>query len=379
METRARSLLVGAFTLAVIAAGFIFVYWLNASGGLGERDYYRVRYENTVSGLLVGSAVLFNGVRVGEVTALVLNPANPREITATIGVVPGTPVGEDTKAGIDFPGLMGSPAVSLTGGASAARLVAKAGAARGDYPLLVADPDAGQSMSQAARETLRQLDMVIAENAEPLRNTMVNISKFSEALGRNSDKVDGIVEGIARLTGAGGKSAGTLYDLSAPLQFPALEKQPAADLAVTEPTVTFALGQDKIFVRDGSGLTPLADARWSDMLANMFQARVTQSFENASFLREVGKGGDNQTSAFQLGIDIRSFEIVASPQPTAVVEFTAKISGAEGRVLATQVFRQSAPVAELTAPAATKALDHAFGAAVMELVVWTSAAIKGAT
>jgi phospholipid/cholesterol/gamma-HCH transport system substrate-binding protein len=378
METRARSLLVGAFTLAVIAAGFIFVYWLNTAGGLGERDTYRIRYQNTVSGLLVGSPVLFNGVRVGEVTALVLNPEKPLEITATIGIEPGTPVSEDTRASIEFPGLMGSAAVSLAGGASTARLVPQAGAARGEYPLLVADPDAGQGISQAARETLRRLDMVIADNAEPLRNTMVNISKFSEALGRNSDKVDGIVAGIERLTGGGVKSAGTLYDLTAAREFPSFEKPQLADLGVTEPTVTFALGQDKIFVRDGGGLTPLADARWSDMLANMFQSRVIQSFENANFLREIGKGGDNQT-AFQLAVDIRSFEIVANPRPTAVVEFSAKISGGEGRVIDSHVFRQSVPVAELTPTTAASSLDKAFGAAASELVAWTSAAIKGAS
>ena len=34
METRARYVLVGAFTLAVIAAAFAFVYWLNTTGGL---------------------------------------------------------------------------------------------------------------------------------------------------------------------------------------------------------------------------------------------------------------------------------------------------------------------------------------------------------
>lgn len=379
METRARSLLVGAFTLAVISAGFIFVYWLNTAGGLGERTYYRIRYQNSVSGLLVGSAVLFNGVRVGEVTALNLDPANPRQITATIGIEPATPLSDDTKASIDFPGLMGSPAVSLTGGTSTARLTHQAGSARGEYPMLVADPDAGQSMSQAARETLRRLDMVIADNAEPLHNTIANLSKFSDALGRNSDKVDGIVAGIERLTGGGSKSAGTLYDLSAPREFPPFEKLQAAGLSVAEPTMTFALGQDKIFVRDGRGLTPIADARWGDMLANMFQSRVIQSFENAGVLREISKGGDNQTGGFQLAIDIRNFEIETSPQAAAVVEFTAKISSGESRVISSHVFRQSVPVADLTPASAAGALSKAFGATASELVVWTSASIKGAT
>ena len=124
---------------------------------------------------------------------------------------------------------------------------------------------------------------------------------------------------------------------------------------------------------------PITDARWIDMLANLFQSRVIQSFENASFLRDVGRPADGQTASFQLVLDIRNFEVVTSPEPMANVEFTAKVLGAEGRVIATQVFRQSAPAKDMTAPVAAAALDAAFGSAVSELVVWTSSAIRGAS
>jgi phospholipid/cholesterol/gamma-HCH transport system substrate-binding protein len=274
---------------------------------------------------------------------------------------------------------MGSPAVSLNGGTSVTRLAS----ANHEPPLLIADPAAGQSMSEAAREALHRVDTLIADNAEPLRNTIANISKFSDALGRNSDRVDGIVAGLERLTGGAGKTAATVYDLTPPRSFPAFEKPQTTDLSVAEPTVAFALGQDKIFVRDGGGLAPVTDARWIDMLANLFQARVIQSFENASFLRDVGRPADGQTASFQLVLDIRGFEIVASPEassePVANVEFTAKILGGDGRVIATHVFHQGAPAKDVTAPVAAAALDTAFGLAVSELVVWTSGAIRGAS
>jgi phospholipid/cholesterol/gamma-HCH transport system substrate-binding protein len=57
METQARYLAVGAFTLAVITAGFIFVYWLYSGGGFRDRVIYEIRFDSPVSGLLVGSAV----------------------------------------------------------------------------------------------------------------------------------------------------------------------------------------------------------------------------------------------------------------------------------------------------------------------------------
>jgi phospholipid/cholesterol/gamma-HCH transport system substrate-binding protein len=96
METRAPYALIRLFVLAAIGAVFGFVYWLHNTGGLGKRTVYRVRFDNNVSGLVTGAAVLLNGIRVGEVQ---LSPDNPRKVTAAIAVVAGTPVRADTHAG----------------------------------------------------------------------------------------------------------------------------------------------------------------------------------------------------------------------------------------------------------------------------------------
>ena len=119
METRARYALIGSFILAVIAASFAFVYWLENKGGFGQRDYYQVRFESSVSGLLVGSAVLFNGIRVGEVMGLALDPEHPDQVIATIGVAGGTPVRSDTRVGVESQGLAGGVALTLVGGDAA--------------------------------------------------------------------------------------------------------------------------------------------------------------------------------------------------------------------------------------------------------------------
>ena len=116
MEIRAPYVLIGGFVLAVIAAAFGFVYWLHNTGSLTERTTYRIHFENTVSGLLTGAAVQFNGIRVGEVTALELDANNPNRVTATIAVAASTPVRADTKVGLDFQGLTGVPVVTLQGG-----------------------------------------------------------------------------------------------------------------------------------------------------------------------------------------------------------------------------------------------------------------------
>ena len=78
METNARYMTVGIAVMAIVAAIFGFVYWLNNNVELGARALYRVRFENNVSGLLIGAAVQFNGIRVGEVASLQLDKDDPR-------------------------------------------------------------------------------------------------------------------------------------------------------------------------------------------------------------------------------------------------------------------------------------------------------------
>ena len=80
METRARYVLIGIFTVIVIAAVFAFVFWMNYSGGLSQRTAYRIQFSAPVSGLMPGSSVTFNGINVGEVTAVGLASDKPRSV-----------------------------------------------------------------------------------------------------------------------------------------------------------------------------------------------------------------------------------------------------------------------------------------------------------
>ena len=109
METRAPFVVVGAFVLAAIVAVFGFVYWLHNSGGLGPRTAYHVQFDGAVPGLLVGAGVLFNGIRVGEVTVLALNPEHPEQVVATVSIDKAVKLHEDTRVGLEFAHRRGSP------------------------------------------------------------------------------------------------------------------------------------------------------------------------------------------------------------------------------------------------------------------------------
>lgn len=373
MEIRARYLLIGCFTLVVVGAMFGFVYWLHAYGGLSQRAFYRVRFESPVPGLLAGSPVLFNGIRVGEVTATELAREDPRQVTATISIDPAAPVRADTQVGLEAQGLLGaSAAITLTGGAATSPAVT---AAPGAPPLLRADASASESMTQAARDALRRIDQLVADNSASLHTTIENLKVFSDALARNSDRLDGIMSGIERLTGAPPKPPSG-YDLTAPRTFPAPAKPPAGQLAVPDPTAVLMFDTQKILIRPPSGeMTTVANAQWSDTVPKLVQAKIIQSFENANYLAAVTRPIDGLAANDQLLIDIRSFNIVLSPDPVADVEFSAKILGDGGKIVAARIFHASVPAKGVESPAAPAAINEAFGKVATDLVVWASGKI----
>ena len=373
MEIRARYIQVGAFTLATIVAGFVFVYWLNNASGLRDRMLYRVRFETPVAGLLGGSAVLFNGIRVGEVTGLQLNPNSPREVTVTIAIEPSTPVRADTHVDIDFQGLAGAPVIALKGGDPASPPLATGA---GEPPLLVADSTAGQSLTQAAREALRRLNGIMTENAEPLHTTIANLNTFSAALARNSDKLDGIVAGLERMTGgARGKTPTVYYDLTAPRTLPPAAKVHAVQLVIPEPTALVVIDAQAILIRPAPADSAAQPGLWSDSLPKLVQAKLIETFDNANYLRAVGRPAEGFTADYKLLIDIRTFQVSVTPEPTAEIELSAKILTSKGGVVSARVFRATAPAAAADVAAAAAALDAAFGETARELVVWAASSL----
>jgi len=186
------------FTLAVVVAVFGFVYWFQHVGGGGERAYYRVLFESSVSGLRTGSAVLFNGIRVGEVESIKLSADNPKQVIAMITIDKAVKVRPDTRAGVEFQGLTGIAAIALTGGTTEK---APLEGTKQNPPTLDASLAATQDVTQNAREVLQRIDDLIVENRASFRNTLKNIETFTESLARNSSRIDSVLTGIENLTG----------------------------------------------------------------------------------------------------------------------------------------------------------------------------------
>lgn len=366
METRAPFIVIGAFVLAAVAAVFGFVYWLNNTGGLGKRDVYQVQFEGSVSGLLVGAAVLFNGIKVGEVTGLTLVPEQPRRVRATIAVAQNTPVHTDTKVGLEFQGLTGVPVVALEGGKETDP-EQRAG-------LLVAEAGAGQSMTQAARDALRHVDAVLTENAAPLRNTIANLETFSEGLAKNTPRLDGIIAGVERMTGGGGAAGRkAIYDLPAADGFKAPHKELKGPLVIPEPAAIVLFDTQRFLFAPGKELDGFNDAQWGDTVPKLLQAKLIQSFENFDIAHPPLR--DAPDAAFQLLIELRRFQISGENDASAEIAFSAKLVDRAGHIVASRLFSSASPLRGRDPLGAVSAFGAAFATTATDLVVWTADAM----
>ena len=97
------------------------------------------------------------------------------------------------------------------------------------------------------------------------------------------------------------KSAAHVFDLKAVQSFPPLAKIPAGQLVVPEPDVVGNLFNDEIVVRTPTGERSTAiQAKWPDTLTRVLQSRIVQSFENANYLKILGRQPEGLKIDYQL-------------------------------------------------------------------------------
>ncbi len=203
METRANFVLIGAFTLAAILGAFAFIMWIAGYGASGTHRHYQVVFDGSVSGLSVGSNVLFNGLKVGEVTDLRFVKDNPTQVIADIDVTNASaPINANTKAQLETQGLTGTGVVALKGGE-----VKGAAELTGNPPVIPSLPTATLADLQTkAGYVLDLANKLLVDNAVGIHQTVDNVQQFSMALAHNAGRVDEALASIADL----GKTIGPL-------------------------------------------------------------------------------------------------------------------------------------------------------------------------
>ena len=143
----------------------------------------------------------------------------------------------------------------------------------------------------------------------------------------------------------------------------------AGQLVVTEPTALQPLESERIIVKDAAGsVSYLGGAQWSDRLPRLFQARLIETFENASRLKAVARPGEGVTADYQLNTELRAFQLEAGRGEVIVTVAIKLISVPTGRIVRGRVFTGRAPVASSQGPEVAQALNRALSSVLVDIV-----------
>lgn len=242
METKANYLMIGGFVLGVLALAFVFVFWMTNLAGGGKR--YFIVFDGSVAGLTTGSSVGFNGIKVGEVQSMQLDPADARKVQVLISVHGDTPVRENSHASMQSLGLTGGTGIQITAGSpDSPFLVATA---ENPIPVIAADRGGGQGLFDAApavmnnaNALLLRLNDLVAENQESIHKTLTNVESVTTMLDQRKDD---IAQTITDIQGA----AQSFKDLSGKL-----EVSLGANLDSVTKTAKDSLQEFGNFMREG--------------------------------------------------------------------------------------------------------------------------------
>ena len=181
METKANYVLIGAFTLATAAALLLFGLW--AAKYSSERSWqeYQIVFTEPVTGLTEGSSVQYNGIGVGTVEALDLDPRDPRRVIARLKLKAEIPVKTDTRAKLSITGLTGVPFIQLTGGSP--RTPRLTDVDHRDAPVILTEASALQNIADTANRLVARLDEVLSEkNVQRINDTLAHLESATGAI-----------------------------------------------------------------------------------------------------------------------------------------------------------------------------------------------------
>ena len=116
MERDAHYAAVGIATVALLAALAVFTIWLARLQFNNDYDVYDIVFYGPVRGLSEGGEVHFNGIRVGEVTDLNLDPAKGDQVIARVRLNGTTPVRVTSRAQLEPQGITGLNYIQITAG-----------------------------------------------------------------------------------------------------------------------------------------------------------------------------------------------------------------------------------------------------------------------
>jgi len=205
METRAHHLVIGSFAVGITLALVLFLLWIGKVELNREYQNYDLQFKGSVAGLAVAADVLYNGIKVGEVTNIDLDPDNPDNVEVRIRVRRDTPVKADSVASLDTQGLTGVANILISGGTQEAGPLTALSGQR--YPVIPTKKSAFQELFAGTPELInrgnklleRAAQFLSDDNQKIFADTLNDVHRLTKNLANASERLDSITASVDEL------------------------------------------------------------------------------------------------------------------------------------------------------------------------------------
>lgn len=211
METHANYAAVGAFVFAMVLLAFGAVVWLAGGQINAPKSHYLIYFSGLVSGMREGAAVEYNGVPVGKVEDIRIDPDNVALVRTTIAIDPELTIRKDAVATLQSNLLSGVSFVQITGGTQDAPPLKAEGNQR--YPVIRSVPSTLASVAASGPELVDKLNATVdrfsalldEKNREALSESLQNLRVFTAGLAARNDDIAELAANANSATAAASK------------------------------------------------------------------------------------------------------------------------------------------------------------------------------
>ncbi len=177
-----------------------------------------------VTGLSEKAPVKFNGVEVGFVDKITLNPRNPQQVQLILKIEERTPINESTRSSLLAQGITGITFIGLTAEKIHAPLLKTP--AGEHYPVIPSKPSllfrldqTVQTMSENVTSVSKKLNEVMSEeNREAFKKSLKNLEEITATFEKNSQNIDETLKSLKKLIDNSATASDKLPSLMAQLE-----------------------------------------------------------------------------------------------------------------------------------------------------------------
>jgi phospholipid/cholesterol/gamma-HCH transport system substrate-binding protein len=194
MDSKGYHFFIGLFVIFGITAIFVTGVWLSRQDSTKKTTPYEIHFEESVSGLNIGSWVNYRGIRIGSVIYMGIKPDNPQLVLVRISVQDDHQLRQGDVASLTFGGITGAAFINIEGAVPGSKVIQSS---ETDTAVIPSRKSEFEQLVQGVPELISQSTILVQrfatilnqDNQEQLKGILTNVNAISTSLVNQNENI----------------------------------------------------------------------------------------------------------------------------------------------------------------------------------------------